>query len=197
MKILKSSLCAVLVAGSLFASASLLKADTISEQPQQQETTITSNTELNSTIHELETLFVLMQERLTLMHELARYKWNNQLKDQTLKGELLTDQKDSKEVQSFLAAQNSAAVEVQKQDFNLFEKEGVDKFEKIRDFKTEILPQLEILDEKILGSANELMSFTQNESLPEFLKDVSFNSFKQEGVERSIYDIAVSPLFND
>lgn len=197
MKILKSSLCAVLVAGSLFASASLLKADTTSEQPQQQETTITSNTELNSTIHELETLFVLMQERLTLMHELARYKWNNQLKDQTLKGELLTDQKDSKEVQSFLAAQNSAAVEVQKQDFNLFEKEGIDKFEKIRDFKTEILPQLEILDEKILGSANELMSFTQNESLPEFLKDVSFNSFKQEGVERSIYDIAVSPLFND
>ncbi len=197
MKILKNSLCAILVAGSLFASTSLLRADATSAKPQQQETTINSNAELNSTIHELETLFVLMQERLTLMHELARYKWNNQLKGQTLKGELLADKKDSKQVQSFLTAQNSAAIEVQKQDFNLFEKEGIDKFEKIRDFKTEILPQLEILDEKILGSAHELMSFTQNESLPNFLKDVSFNSFKQEGVERSIYDIAISPLFND
>ncbi|MCH9632388.1 MAG: hypothetical protein S4CHLAM6_07210 [Chlamydiae bacterium] len=197
MKMFKNSLYAVLVAGSLFASASLLKADTSPVQPAQQEVNIGNNTELNSTIHELETLFVLMQERLALMHDLARYKWNNQLKDQTLKGETLSGQKDSEEVQSFLAAQNNAALEAQKQDFELFEKEGIVKFESIKDFKTEILPQLESLDEKILGSAQELMSFTHNESLPEFLRDVSFNSFKQEGVERSVYDIAVSPLFND
>ncbi len=195
MKKIKSALCGVLVAGSLFASTSFLAAE--SNQPTQEEVTLSNHSELNSTIHELETLFILMQERLALMHDLARYKWNHELNDQTLSGELFSEQKDAQSLKPFLSAQNTAAMEVQKQDFDLFKKEGIEKFESVKDFKSEILPELQELDKKILSSAEVLLTFTQSESLPEFLKDVSFNSFKQEGIERSVYDIAVSPLFND
>lgn len=192
MKALKVTLCGVLIGGSLMAS-SFKKAEANVIPPQQESTN--HNKDLNSTIHELELLFVLMQERLVLMHDLARYKWNHDQNLETLKGELFSANNEDNSINSFLVAQNNAAIKVQEQDFELFKKEGISKFESVKDFKTEILPHLELLNAKIESSAYELMSNAQNESLPDFLKDVSFNSFKQEGIERNIYDIAVEPLF--
>lgn len=136
-----------------------------------------------------------MQERLVLMHDLARYKWNQEQNLETLKGELFAVNQDDQALASFLTAQNNAALKMQEQDFELFKKEGIDKFESVKDFNTEILPHLELLNAQIESSAYELMSSAQHESLPDFLKDVSFNSFKQEGIERGVYDIAVEPLF--
>jgi len=151
--------------------------------------------ELGTTIHELETLFVLMQERISLMHDLARYKWNQGLKSETLDHEKLLSKNTSTEVQIFLQAQNNAAQEVQEQDFTLFMKEEVENFENVKDYKSEILPELQNLNQKMILTVQELMTHTQNESLPNFLKDISFNSFKNEGVDRSVYDIAIEPLF--
>lgn len=192
MKLLKMTLCGALIGGCLMVS-SFTKAEASS--PILKEEAVNSNKDLHSTIHELELLFVLMQERLVLMHDLERYKWNQEQNLETLKGELFAVNQDDQALASFLTAQNNAALKMQEQDFELFKKEGIDKFESVKDFNTEILPHLELLNAQIESSAYELMSSAQHESLPDFLKDVSFNSFKQEGIERGVYDIAVEPLF--
>ncbi len=192
MKLLKMTLCGALIGGCLMVS-SFTKAEASS--PILKEEAVNSSKDLHSTIHELELLFVLMQERLVLMHDLARYKWNQEQNLETLKGELFAVNQDDQALASFLTAQNNAALKMQEQDFELFKKEGIDKFESVKDFNTEILPHLELLNAQIESSAYELMSSAQHESLPDFLKDVSFNSFKQEGIERGVYDIAVEPLF--
>lgn len=192
MKLLKMTLCGALIGGCLLVS-SFTKAEASS--PILTEEAVNSSKDLHSTIHELELLFVLMQERLVLMHDLARYKWNQEQNLETLKGELFAVNQDDEALASFLTAQNNAALKMQEQDFELFKKEGINKFESVKDFNTEILPHLELLNAQIESSAYELMSSAQHESLPDFLKDVSFNSFKQEGIERGVYDIAVEPLF--
>lgn len=198
MKVLKYTLCGILLMGSLFFTSTALKADETSVASVES-ISIENKDELNPMIHELETLFVLMQERLAIMHDVARYKWNNELNDQVLKGELLSEQNtnESSQVNDFLAAQNKAAEKLQEQDFNLFEKEGITKFENVKDYETQIQPELLSLNEKILASIHELLVQTQNESLPVFLKEISFNSFKNEGIDRNVYDTAVAPLFND
>lgn len=156
---------------------------------------------INHTVHELESLFVLMQERLSLMHEVAKYKWNADLKEATLDDEELIlfegGQENDAFIASFFEAQNNAGHRIQNEDFLLFEKDSIDKFEDVKDFETELSPQLRVINEEMLFSVNQLLVHTQNESLPEFLKDLSFASFQNEGIGREIYNIAVDPLFRD
>lgn len=158
--------------------------------------TTVQKAELGTTIHELETLFILMQERISLMHDLSRYKWNEKLSLEVLDQEKLLFKNASPELQNFIDAQNNAATKVQEQDFALFRKQEVEKFESVKDFKSEILPELQAINQKMILTIEELLTHTQNEQLPSFLKDISFNSFKNEGIERSVYDIAVEPLFS-
>ena len=47
------------------------------------------NSEVHHTVYELESLFVLMQERLSLMHDVAKYKWKTDEQAKILEGELL------------------------------------------------------------------------------------------------------------
>lgn len=157
--------------------------------------TATEKAELGTTIVELETLFVLMQERMSIMHDLARYKWNQGISEKTLDQEKLTSKTSNKEVVDFLEAQNKAAEKIVKDDFALFRNEEVVAFEVVKDYNSTILPQLENVNQKMVETVQELLTHTQNESLPNFLKDISFNSFKNEGIDRSVYDIAVEPLF--
>lgn len=194
MKKLKSIIFVALFAGLLFSFGNPLKA----EENKNTNTAVSvhENAELNTTIHELETLFVLMQERISLMHDLARYKWNAQITDQTLEQEKLISKHESTDVQNFLEAQNLAAQKVQEDDFELFRNQEVIQFESVKDYKSEIKPELNRLNKKMLLTIEELLTHTQAKSLPGFLKEISFYSFKNEGIDKEIYDIAVEPLFN-
>lgn len=171
------------------------------DEPRQEKELFSQSQTINHTIHELESLFVLMQERLALMHEVARYKWNAELLNATLDAEKLTLLDNKVENESFIAsffdAQNEAAQRIQFLDFSLFEKEKMGPFEDVKDFESEIYPKLKLINEDMLVTVNQLLIHTQNESLPEFLKDLSFSSFKNEGINREIYDIAIEPLFMD
>lgn len=194
MKISKKTLTAILIAGSLI-SGSLLIAH--NPKPVNKETEVASTEALNTTIHELESLFVLMQERLAVMHDVAKYKWNHSQNLDALEGEAINTENKSEHVTALLKAQNTAATKLQEMDFKLFKTEGVETFENVKDYKTDILPELNALNSQIENSAEKIMAQIQKESLPEFLKDISFTSFKQEGVDRSIYDVAVEPLFGN
>lgn len=168
---------------------------------QEEELVFSQSAKINQTVHELESLFVLMQERLSLMHEIARYKWNAELLSTTLDAEelILIDEQVQNEafVAHFFEAQNLAAQKIQTQDFALFKAQNITKFEEVKDFEKEIYPQLRILNDEILCAVDKLLVYTQNESLPIFLKDLSFSSFENEGIDRQTYDIAINPLFVD
>lgn len=170
-------------------------------QPQEEEEVFSQSAKINQTVHELESLFILMQERLSLMHEIARYKWNAELLSTTLDAEelILLDERVQNEafVSHFFEAQNLAAQKIQTQDFALFKAQNIKKFDEVKDFEHEIYPQLRILNDEILIAVNKLLVYTQNESLPIFLKDLSFSSFEHEGIDRATFDIAIDPLFVD
>lgn len=159
------------------------------------------STQINQTVHELESLFVLMQERFALMHELAKYKWNAELQNEVLDAEELNlfelGLENDAFIISFLDAQNTACAKIQQDDFALFSKENHAKFEEVKDFDHEIYPQLRMINEAMIATVNQLLIHTQNESLPEFLKELSFASFESEGINREVYNIAVDPLFRD
>lgn len=165
------------------------------------EQTLNQEDKIPQTVHELECLFVLMQERLSLMHDLSRYKWNNKQMDQTFEGEELALTEMGKEndafIASFFEAQNNAALEVQKEDFAIFGQQKVGQLESVKDYETEIKPQLDAINKEMLETVNQLLVYTQNESLPSFLKEISYSSFQNEGIHRDIYNIAVDPLFQD
>ncbi|MCH9634018.1 MAG: hypothetical protein S4CHLAM7_07540 [Chlamydiae bacterium] len=190
----------IFVAGLLASSLALTPLTANSEAPNKA-TEFKQTEKIHSTVHELESLFVLMQERLYLMHELARYKWNAGIKERTMDDEEITLQQEGQEndafIASFFEAQNQAGHRVQKQDFALFQKESVDKFENVKDYDKEIHPQLQAINQEMVSTINQLLVHTQNESLPEFLKELSYGSFQNEGIDREVYNIAVDPLFRD
>lgn len=159
------------------------------------------NSEVHHTVYELESLFVLMQERLSLMHDVAKYKWKTDEQAKILEGELLElnemGQENDAFVYSFFEAQNEAAHKIIAQDYTRFEQQKLGRFENVKDYQTELLPQLQAIDSQMLTTLNQLLIHTQNESLPMFLKEISFPSFQNEGFDRTIYDVAVDPLFQD
>lgn len=199
MKKVKLILCAMLCAMLAFGGASFVKASAPAQAAEQTAPAIEESAQLNATVQDLEVLFVLMQERLNLMHEVAKYKWSNHLNDQPLDFESLDAKLSGNDAQikSFLEAQNHASELLQKQDFALFQKEGIQGFENVKDYKTEILPQLKSINDKMVETVQDLLVKTQDESLPEFLKELSFNAFKNDGINRDVYDTAIEPLFKN
>lgn len=194
-KLKKTALCAFLIGLSFAPISAQNRVATLDEEQ------LRPIENIHHTVHELESLFVLMQERFALMHEIARYKWNMNQKDQLLNHEELVlnemGQENDAFMCSFFNAQNAASSRLQADDFRLFEQEQVGKFDSVRDYETEIAVELRAINQEMISTINQLLVHTQNESLPSFLRDLSFSSFQHEGINRQIYDIAVDPLFQD
>ena len=155
----------------------------------------------DSTVTNLEMLFTLMQERLSLVHEMAKYKWEHNLKDETLLSEQINLVEDLTDLEKAFAielidAQMKAATLQQQNDYVEFEKLSnvVSSEENLNE---RVVPRLVEINEKLVSTAIALSKDLQNETLPTFIKDLSYTSFKAEGVEKSVFEEAVAPLFQD
>ena len=151
---------------------------------------------------DMEFAFVLIQERLNLIHELARASWNAQkspvLPDNcAMSVQISDDSTPHPFLKSFVESQNQAALLVLQKDFVNFEKQNLDSFESVLDLEKEIAPRLKEIDGQLINKAEEIFSHIEKESLPHFLKDISFYSFKNLGIDREIYDTAVESLFQN
>lgn len=156
------------------------------------------SSKINDTVNELESLLMLMQERLVLMQEIAKHKWNKNLKDKVLEQELIAQNSpENLQIGAFLIAQDKAAKKVQENAFKQFNNAKSNHIENAKDFESELRPLLNDLNSKIKISISKLNQHLQDECLPDFIKDLSFGPFENEGVQKDVYEIAVSPLFLD
>jgi len=108
----------------------------------------------------LDDVLLLMQKRLALMHEVARWKWHSGEPVESPEKELkmierLADKAEEHGIPynwacSFLLAQLEAGKEVQYHDFEIWSREGKEPQEPASDLETEIRPYLAKLSFELL-----------------------------------------------
>jgi chorismate mutase len=115
----------------------------------------------------LDELVNLMRERLLLMHEVAKWKWNagKAITDASREWQLLADLEQrglahglSRErTRAFMAAQIEAAKLIQEADFTLWKEAGQDKFDEVRDLDSDLRPLIDELSDKMLAQLSRLL----------------------------------------
>lgn len=126
----------------------ILCAQGISIELQARYTPVYQNIEDFEVEQTIDQLFLLMQKRLVIMHEVARAKWNqnltieDEIREQQILAGLVEKSSeyglDKKWMIAFFQAQMDASKEMQKKDFILWQKEGLLKFEQALSLKDEL-----------------------------------------------------------
>lgn len=146
-------------------------------------------------------LLLLMQKRLVIMHEVARTKWNENLslEDKTREQQILADLVEQssqyglekKWVTAFFQAQMDASKEMQKNNFTLWQKEGLLKFEQVLDLKNELRFYIDQLNQEMM----ELLSKIYKKGLNNrFILDQPISSRKSDYIENDIWLLAIAPF---
>lgn len=146
----------------------------------------------------IDQLQLLIQKRLVIMHEVARTKWNQKLpiedKARELQSLATINIKakelglDEKWVEAFFQAQFDAAKEIQRNDFALWENEGMGEFPAVLNLKTEIRVYLDEINQEML----QLLSQMPLEGRSVLDKPISQRL--SDSVDISVWQMAVRPL---
>lgn len=114
----------------------------------------------------IDKLLTLMQQRLALMPDVARWKWNHELpvadpaREQTLLDDLVkrghSHGLDPAITRAFFAAQIKAARLVQQQHFDRWKAENHAPFEHVPNLTSEIRPKIDKLNSELLAALAEV-----------------------------------------
>jgi chorismate mutase len=109
----------------------------------------------------LDELLDVMRQRLLLMHEVARWKWNEgkPITDREREQQLLADIQrraieagiSGERIREFMAAQIEAGKLIQEADFADWKKQGQGKFVQTRDLHAELRPRIDELNDRLLA----------------------------------------------
>lgn len=152
---------------------------------------------------EVDSLLLLVQKRLVIMHEVAKVKWNQNLpiEDKNREQQILTEfankahqyDLDDTLVTKFFQAQIEASKEIQKQDFILWKKKGIIKFEKIFCLKDEIRNYIDLLNHEMLFLLSKIYSRPSSE-FHNFILDHPISKRRSDSIEDKVWSLAVAPL---
>jgi chorismate mutase len=151
-------------------------------------------------------LLQAIQKRLYLMHDVARYKWNEHLPIEDKEREkILIDQLAEKAATyhlekawaiSFLQNQMDAAKLLQEQDMLAWKSLGVDSFKNIPDLKKEIRPKLDQLTTDIFESLQSLSTRLTDLQVKECIQKQSQEIELSGMFPREIWEKAVFTLIS-
>ncbi|MCC5832424.1 MAG: gamma subclass chorismate mutase AroQ [Chlamydiales bacterium] len=123
------------------------------------------------TAEKIDQILLLMQKRLAVMHEVARWKWNHgySIEDKTQERRVVDEAVNTAVQQGiptewamkFVQAQMDAAKIIQAHDFEIWRRESIGHFDEICDLRTEIRPYLMDLTGRLLetiGNCSEEIS---------------------------------------
>lgn len=149
-------------------------------------------------------LFGLMRERLLLMHEVARWKWNEgkPITDAARERQLLADLEqqgiahglDRNRTRAFMAAQIEAAKLIQAADFNTWKKLGQGRFSDARDLKTELRPKLDKLSARMLGQLARMATTTDDIENRATISRRAKSLISGDGIDEEMRRVAIRPL---
>jgi chorismate mutase len=155
----------------------------------------------------LDALLNLMRERLLLMHEVAKWKWNaaKPINDAGRERELLAalERKGAayglrpKQVRAFLAAQIKAAKLIQEADFNAWKESGQGKFSDARDLTTDLRPELDKLSDQMLGQLAKVAPLLGDEETKTNVARRAKSALRGDGINDEVRTVAIRPLLAD
>lgn len=152
----------------------------------------------------LDRLLQLMQRRLLLMHDVARWKWNTGqaiadpqrelafLESMQAKGQ--ADGINEASVRSFFRAQIEAAKQVQEDDFQRWQAEGRGKFAEVPDLPSQLRPKIDAASHELLAALAAAQPILKNAEVRRQLAARAIAVLTGEGITESIRRTALQPL---
>ncbi|MUG95872.1 gamma subclass chorismate mutase AroQ [Scytonema sp. UIC 10036] len=171
---------------------------------------VSRHQQLNSTktfVHQqkqVHNLLQLMQQRLMIAHDVARWKWNKKLpiEDRQREQELITKVRQQARVYNiqtdtvtaFFQGQIEAGKQIQKADFQTWQKQGIKFFTNIPDLKKNIRPSLDKLNEEFFPVLAEVIPSLGCSSVRESIQSRAPIILKGDGIDRKVQRTALAPL---
>lgn len=148
-------------------------------------------------------LLDLIRQRLLLMHEVARWKWNEgkPIADLDRERQLLTNLEerglthglDRQRTREFMAAQIEAGKLVQKADFANWTKGEQGKFANVRDLHSELRPLIDDLSDRMLVEFARLQTLPARERRSE-IEQLAGEILTANGIDDAVRAAAIRPL---
>jgi len=149
-------------------------------------------------------ILFFIQKRLSVMHEVARTKWNLGLaiEDLPREGQLLERLcqqgremgLDPQWVRIFFQAQFDAAKMIQKNDFKSWSQLQVQTFDEVLDLKEEIRPYLDMISNELLLSLARIHSETFGPRLSPYILSTPLTTRDSDAIDEDVWQQAISPL---
>lgn len=153
----------------------------------------------------IDQLLLLMQKRLVIMHEVARTKWNqglsieDKIREQQILATLAEKASqyglDEKWVTKFFQAQIDASKEIQKNDFILWQQEGMLKFERVFSLKDELRSYIDHLNHEMILTLSSIYTKDLDVNKKSIL-DTPISIRASDYIENDIWSLAITPLKN-
>ncbi|MEH2364989.1 gamma subclass chorismate mutase AroQ [Nostoc sp.] len=149
-------------------------------------------------------LLKLIQQRLLIAHDVARWKWNQKrpIEDLKREQELLlkvrqqatTHSLEPDRVAAFFQAQIKAGKLIQTADFQNWQKQGIKSFANVPDLNQTLRPSLDKLNTEFLFALTELTSVLGCPQIQELIQSRSQVIIQGDGIDRQVQNLAISPL---
>jgi chorismate mutase len=147
-----------------------------------------------------------MRDRLLLMHDVARSKWNARrpVSDPEREGTLLTEAEgqgkerglDPRFMRAFFAAQNGAAKRIQEADLARWQADGHGLFEPPPDLAL-VRRRIDGLNRQMVGALSESGPWPSASQGRERVRAWAREVLVGEGIDNAVRDAAITPLVTD
>lgn len=155
-------------------------------------------------LKKIDGVLLLINEFFEISHEIAKWKWNHKIpiEDKARESNVfhkMTEHAQSRGlptqiVEEFAKAQIEASKLLQEQDFHKWREEGVSRFTDVRDFKKDLRPKIEAINENFLQQFESLLVLLRENNLTEVIHWRAERLIEAEGVTDFIRDLALQPL---
>ncbi|MEH2402339.1 MAG: gamma subclass chorismate mutase AroQ [Nostoc sp.] len=149
-------------------------------------------------------LLKLIQQRLLIAHDVARWKWNHKRPIEDLKREqelLLKVRQQAKiyslepdPVVAFFKAQIEAGKLIQTVDFKNWQKQGIKSFPNVPDLNQTLRPSLDKLNTEFVFALTEVTSVLGCPQIKELIQSRSQVIIQGDGIDQQVQSLAISPL---
>ncbi|HWB12548.1 MAG TPA: gamma subclass chorismate mutase AroQ [Pirellulales bacterium] len=149
-------------------------------------------------------LLDLMRRRLALMHEVARWKWNESkpITDRDREQQLLDDLErrgleyglSRQRTNRFMTAQIEAGKLIQEADFAAWREQGQGKFSNARDLNSDLRPLIDDLSDSMLAQLSRLSPESSGASTNPDVRRRAAVVLRGEGIDDVVRETAVRPL---
>jgi len=149
-------------------------------------------------------LLDLVRQRLLLMHEVARWKWNagKSITDERRERELLRDLEqrglalglERPTSRAFMAAQIEAGKLVQEADFKRWRDQGQGQFADVRDLASDLRPAIDHLSMELLAHIAQLASLVDQANMRATIRKRGGRILQGDGIDDTVRSAALRTL---